>query len=59
MLLCENMYLLLTTALILKFEEPRYSVLEGDVIQVCLIAEGLTDSSFTAFIEISDITAFG
>ena len=43
----------------LRFEEPQYSSVEGDVVEVCLVAEGGFDTTFTAQVDSSDITAIG
>ena len=43
----------------LRFEENEYDVIEGGVVEVCVVTEGELDSTFTAMVQSSDITAQG
>ena len=43
----------------LRFEQTLYRTVEGDAVEVCVIAEGNIESQFTAQVETSDISATG
>ena len=43
----------------LRFEQTLYRTVEGDAVEVCVIAEGNIESQFTALVETSDISATG
>ena len=42
-----------------RFEDDLYRVVEGEVVEVCVLAEGGLDSPFSLLIETTDITALG
>ena len=37
----------------------EYSVTEGGVVELCVVAQGQLDSTFTTLIQTSDLTAVG
>ena len=43
----------------LGFELTEYSVVEGEVVEICLVLQGSVDSAFSVFIETSDMSALG
>lgn len=43
----------------MRFEVSEYSVTEGGVVELCVLVQGQLDSSFTALIQFSDMTATG
>ena len=45
--------------MIVSFEDDEYSIVEGDIVVLCVIAEGAIDSPFTLLIETTDNTALG
>ena len=47
------------TVVTVQFEEPQYRVEEGGVVEVCLLAEGAFDFTFTVLVDMNDITAHG
>ena len=51
--------LFLSLVVSVSFEDDEYSIVEGDIIVVCVIAEGAIDSPFTLLIETTDNTALG
>ena len=42
-----------------RFEVGEYSVTEGGVVELCVVAQGQLDSTFTTLIQTSDLTAIG
>ena len=42
-----------------RFEVGEYSVTEGGVVELCVVAQGQLDSIFTTLIQTSDLTAVG
>ena len=42
-----------------RFEEERYSVVEGQTVELCVLADGRIDSPFTVSVSTNDITAQG
>ena len=52
--------MILESDITLSFEEPAYSVVEGNSSElVCVVAEGEADRSFTAVITTNPLTALG
>ena len=42
-----------------RFVEERFTVVEGEAVEVCVLAEGRIDSPFTVRVTTSDISAEG